>query len=160
MAGIFVDRRPPCTAMNRSRGMLPTRNRRRVGNSLTEEVYRSLCRIPGQHCVSENILARLGKRPIVNGRSSTPASADVSLDRLPESCGLGPYRPPRSIQDERPTESRSPIRYERVLKAVDEADFDLFVSYGRPDDRDGSVTALIEHISGKGHEQILSEPIR
>lgn len=48
----------------------------------------------------------------------------------------------------------------RVLKAVDEAEFDLFVSYGHADNADGSVTALVEHIRREHKQFAPTEPLK
>lgn len=48
----------------------------------------------------------------------------------------------------------------RVLKAVDEAEFDLFVSYGHDDNTDDSVTALVEHIRREHERFAPTEPLK
>ena len=48
----------------------------------------------------------------------------------------------------------------RVLKAVDEAEFDLFVSYGHADNTDDSVTALVEHIRREHERFAPTEPLK
>ena len=48
----------------------------------------------------------------------------------------------------------------RVMKAVNEATFDLFVSHGQADNDDGSVTALIEHIRRDHERAVPNQPLK
>jgi tetratricopeptide (TPR) repeat protein len=80
------------------------------------------------------------------------------LGRLPDDCQWVQAHHIRSGR----TPDGKPIadQVRRVLKAVEEAEFDLFVSYGHADDLDGSVTALVEHIR-RDHEQFVpTEPMK
>lgn len=83
---------------------------------------------------------------------------DQSLQRMPPTCAwvsadqirAGRTRDGKLIADQA----------RRVLKAVEDADFDLFVSYGQSDNKDGSVTALIESIQ-KAHERFVpTKPLK
>ncbi len=80
------------------------------------------------------------------------------LERLPDDCQWVNAHHIRSGR----TADGKPIadQVRRVLKAVDEAEFDLFVSYGHADDRDGSVTALVEHIRREHEQFVPTEPMK
>ena len=77
--------------------------------------------------------------------------SDDLLGRLPDDCQ---WVTADHIRGGRASDKPIADQVRRVLKAVDEVEFDLFVSYGHADDRDGSVTALVEHIR-RDHEQFV-----
>lgn len=84
-------------------------------------------------------------------------SADL-LGRLPDDCQWVQAHHIRSGR----TADGQPIadQVRRILKAVGEAEFDLFVSYGHADDRDGSITALVEHIRREHEQFVPTEPMK
>ena len=80
------------------------------------------------------------------------------LERLPDDCV---WVQAHHILSGR-TSDGQPIaeQVKRVLQGVDEAEFDLFVSYGHNDNGDGSVTALVEHIRREHEQFVPTEPMK
>ena len=85
-------------------------------------------------------------------------ASEEALARLPENCvwvSVNQIRAGRTA-DGKPIAAQ----VQRVLKAVEEAEFDLFVSYGHADNEDGSVTDLVEHIRQEHERFVPSEPLK
>lgn len=84
--------------------------------------------------------------------------SDTTLQQLPADCAwVGADRiRARFTTDGKPIAEQ----VHRVLQAVENAEFDLFVSYGHADNQDGSVTALIEHIRQEHERFSPNDPLK
>ncbi|CAD79058.1 probable regulatory protein afsR [Rhodopirellula baltica SH 1] len=84
--------------------------------------------------------------------------SDAVLEQIPGNCR---WVTESQIRSGRTASNESIADQARsVFKAIEQAEFDLFVSYGHKDNEDASVTALVEHIRREHEQFVPNEPLK